>query len=94
MEILVQIEFVNTAFTGIATGAVALLLTVIVDSMFWQRYDSSWRYIYDHDSVGYVLIFVKTIILLQFHSFIFHHFQTGVAGRRGAVFQHRAEQIE
>lgn len=32
-----QIEFVNTAFTGIATGAVALLLTVAVDSIFWQR---------------------------------------------------------
>ena len=28
----------NTAFTGIAAGAVALLLTVIVDSIFWQRY--------------------------------------------------------
>ena len=32
-----KIQFLDTAFLGIATGAVALCVTVLVDSIFWQR---------------------------------------------------------
>jgi hypothetical protein len=37
VQLTLQIQFIDTAYLGIATGAVSLLLTVAVDSVLWRK---------------------------------------------------------
>ena len=34
--VLNQIQFIDTAYLGVVTGALALAVTVVVDSIFWK----------------------------------------------------------